>query len=113
MRALSTMAEGIKPSLTRTLFNMAKAYDDVIDFTLGDPDVPTHQKIKDAGSKAIQDGKTRYSQNAGLQELRNVISDYYIRKEGFEYDPISEIMVTVGAMEGLYLALLSITIKII
>ena len=109
MRALSTMAEGIETSLTRTLFNMAKAYDDVIDFTLGDPDVPTHQKIKDAGSKAIQDGKTRYSQNAGLLELRNVISDYYIRKEGFEYDPISEIMVTVGAMEGLYLALLSIT----
>lgn len=103
------MAEGIKPSLTRTLFNMAKAYDDVIDFTLGDPDVPTHQKIKDAGCKAIQDSKTRYSQNAGLLELRNVISDYYIRKEGFEYDPISEIMVTVGAMEGLYLALLSIT----
>ena len=109
MRALSTMAEGIKPSLTRTLFNMAKAYDDVIDFTLGDPDVPTHHKIKEAGCKAIQDGKTRYSQNAGLLELRNVISDYYIRKEGFEYDPISEIMVTVGAMEGLYLALLSIT----
>ena len=109
MKALSTMAEGIKPSLTRTLFNMAKAYDDVIDFTLGDPDVPTHQKIKDAGCKAIQDSKTRYSQNAGLLELRQVISDYYIRKEGFEYDPISEIMVTVGAMEGLYLALLSIT----
>ena len=109
MRALSTMAEGIKPSLTRTLFNMAKAYDDVIDFTLGDPDVPTHQKIKDAGCKAIQDSKTRYSQNAGLLELREVISDYYIRKEGFKYDPISEIMVTVGAMEGLYLALLSIT----
>ena len=109
MRALSTMAEGIKPSLTRTLFNMAKAYDDVIDFTLGDPDVPTHQKIKDAGCKAIQDSKTRYSQNAGLLQLREVISDYYIRKEGYEYNPVSEIMVTVGAMEGLYLALLSIT----
>ncbi|MGN0051008.1 MAG: pyridoxal phosphate-dependent aminotransferase [Prevotella sp.] len=109
MKALSTMAEGIKPSLTRTLFNMAKAYDDVIDFTLGDPDVPTHQKIKNAGCKAIQDGKTRYSQNAGLLELREVISDYYIRKEGFEYDPISEIMVTVGSMEGLYLALLALT----
>ena len=109
MKALSTMAEGIKPSLTRTLFNMAKAYDDVIDFTLGDPDVPTHQKIKDAGCKAIQDSKTRYSQNAGLLELREVISDYYIRKEGFEYNPVSEIMVTVGAMEGLYLALLALT----
>ena len=109
MRALSTMAEGIKPSLTRTLFNMAKAYDDVIDFTLGDPDVPTHQKIKDAGCKAIQDSKTRYSQNAGLLQLREVISDYYLRKEGYEYNPVSEIMVTVGAMEGLYLAILSIT----
>lgn len=109
MRALSTMAEGIKPSLTRTLFNMAKAYDDVIDFTLGDPDVPTHQKIKDAGCKAIQENKTRYSQNAGLLQLREVISGYYIRKEGFEYNPVSEIMVTVGAMEGLYLALLALT----
>lgn len=109
MRALSKMAEGIKPSLTRTLFNMAKAYDDVIDFTLGDPDVPTHQKIKDAGCKAIQDSKTRYSQNAGLLQLREVISDYYLRKEGYEYNPVSEIMVTVGAMEGLYLAILSIT----
>lgn len=109
MKSLSTMAEGIKPSFTRTLYNMAKAYDDVIDFTLGDPDVPTHQKIKNAGCKAIQDSQTRYSQNAGLLELRKVISDYYIRKEGFEYDPVSEIMVSVGAMEGLYLALLSIT----
>lgn len=109
MKQLSVMAEGIKPSLTRTLFNMAKAYDDVIDFTLGDPDVPTHQNVKDAGCRAIQEGKTRYSHNAGLPELRKVISEYYIRKEGFQYDPLSEIMVTVGAMEGLYLALLSIT----
>lgn len=109
MKALAQMAEGIKPSLTRTLFNMAKEYNDVIDFTLGDPDVPTHQNIKDAGCKAIQEGKTRYSQNAGLLDLRKVIADYYIRKESFAYDPVSEIMVTVGAMEGLYLALLSIT----
>lgn len=109
MKQLSVMAEGIRPSLTRTLFNMAKAYDDVIDFTLGDPDVPTHQSIKDAGCKAIQENRTRYSQNAGLLELRQVIADYYIRKEGLPYDPVSEIIVSVGAMEGLYLALLAIT----
>lgn len=87
---------------------MAKKYDDVIDFTLGDPDVQTNQKIKDAGCRAIQEGKTRYSQNAGLLELRKVISDYYVRKEGFKYDPVTEILVSVGAMEGLYLSLLSI-----
>lgn len=109
MKELAKMADCIKPSLTRTLFNMAKAYDDVIDFTLGDPDVPTHQNIKDAGCRAIQESKTRYSQNAGLLDLRKVISEYYIRKEGFAYDPVTEVMVTVGAMEGLYLALLSIT----
>ena len=81
--------------------------DDVIDFTLGDPDVQTHQAIKDAACLAIQEGKTRYSQNAGLLDLRQTISKYYQRKEGFSYDPVSEIMVTVGAMEGLYLALIS------
>ena len=108
MIAVSKVSEAVKPSLTRTLFNMARAYDDVIDFTLGDPDVPTHQAIKDAGCAAIQEGKTRYSQNAGLIELRRTITEYYKRTEGFVYSPDDETIVTVGAMEGLYLTLLSI-----
>ncbi len=108
MMPVSKIANSIEPSLIRNLFNMAKDFDDVIDFTLGDPDIPPHQKIKDAACMAIQSGKTRYSQNAGLLELRQTISRYYIRKEGFQYDPTSEIMVSVGAMEGLYLALLSL-----
>lgn len=104
----SKISETVQPSLTRKLFNMAKSYNDVIDFTLGDPDVPTHKAIKDAGCKAIQEGKTRYSQNAGLLELRQTIADYYKRTEGLEYEPVDEVIVTVGAMEGLYLTLLSI-----
>ena len=103
----SIVADSIKLSLVRSLFNEAKKYDDVIDFTLGDPDVQTHQAIKDAACAAIQAGKTRYSQNAGLLELRQTISKYYERKEGFLYNPAAEIIVTVGAMEGLYLALIS------
>lgn len=103
----SITANKIKLSLVRSLFNEAKKYSDVIDFTLGDPDVQPHQAIKDAACAAIQEGKTRYSQNAGLLDLRQTISKYYVRKEGFEYNPETEIMVTVGAMEGLYLALLS------
>lgn len=103
----STVADSIRLSLVRSLFNEAKKYDDVIDFTLGDPDVQTHQVIKDAACAAIQAGKTRYSQNAGLLELRKTISKYYERKEGFRFDPETEVMVTVGAMEGLYLALIS------
>jgi hypothetical protein len=108
MIKISNVANSIKPSLTRHLFNLAKAYDNVIDFTLGDPDVQPHQAIKDAGCKAIQEGRTRYSQNAGLLDLRYSISRYYMYKENLNYNPNDEIIVTVGAMEGLYLALLSI-----
>lgn len=103
----SIVADSIHLSLVRSLFNEAKKYDDVIDFTLGDPDLQPHQAIKDAACEAIQLGKTRYSQNAGLLDLRKTISTYYERKEGFKYNPETEVMVTVGAMEGLYLALIS------
>lgn len=108
MIQVSKVSEKVQPSLTRMLFNMAKDYDDVIDFTLGDPDIQPHQAIKDAACTAIQQGKTRYSQNAGLLELRQTIADYYLRTEGFSFDPLSEILVSVGAMEGLYLTLLAL-----
>ncbi len=104
----SQVADSIKLSLVRSLFNEAKQYDDVIDFTLGDPDVKTHPAIRHAACDAIQQGKTRYSQNAGLLELRKTISQYYQRKEGLLYDPETEIIATVGAMEGVYLAFLSL-----
>ena len=107
MIKISNTANAIAPSLIRSIFNLAKTMDDVVDFTLGDPDVQPHQAIKDAACSAIQQGKTRYSQNAGLLELRETIADYYQRKEGFIYSPDSEIMVSVGAMEGLYLAFLA------
>ncbi len=105
---VSDVSKTVQPSLTRALFNMAKEYSDVIDFTLGDPDVQPHQAIKDAGCVAIQQGKTRYSQNAGLLALRETITRHYKRTEGFEYNPNTEVIVTVGAMEGLYLALLAL-----
>lgn len=104
----SIVSQYVKPSLTRKLFNMAKQLDDVIDFTLGDPDVPTPKPIQNAGCEAILAGKTRYSQNAGLLPLRQTISNYYNQKENLLYNPDNEIIVTVGAMEGLFLTLLSI-----
>lgn len=108
MIPISNVANSIEPSLIRSLFNKAKAMKDVVDFTLGDPDVQPHQAIKDAACTAIQEGKTRYSQNAGLLELRETISDYYVRTEGYYYNPKTEVLVSVGAMEGLYLAFLAI-----
>lgn len=108
MKQLSRTANSVEPSLTRKLFNMAKQYNNVIDFTLGDPDLPTPMPIKEAGCRAIMEGKTRYSQNAGLLELRKAISSYNEKKESIYYSPDTEILVSVGAMEGLYLALLAI-----
>lgn len=107
MIPISNVANSIEPSLIRSLFNRAKAMEDVVDFTLGDPDVQPHQAIKNAACDAIQKGRTRYSQNAGLLDLRKTISEYYLRNEGYYYNPQNEIMVSVGAMEGLYLAFLS------
>lgn len=107
MKELSRVATSIEPSLTRQLFNEAKKYNDVIDFTLGDPDVQTPEKIKLAGCEAIMAGKTRYSQNAGLLELRQIISRYCEKKEHLSYNPQTEIIVSVGAMEAVFLALAS------
>ena len=108
MIPISKVANTIEPSLIRSVFNLAKQMEDVVDFTLGDPDVQPHMAIKAAACDAIQAGKTRYSQNAGLLELRQTISRYYMHQEGFQYDPATEILVSVGAMEGLFLAFLSI-----
>ena len=105
---LSSVANKIAPSLIRRLFNMAKSMDDVVDFTLGDPDIQPHKNIKEAACNAIMNGNTRYSQNAGLLSLREVISQKYLSTESLFYKPESEIAVTVGAMEGLYLTFLSL-----
>lgn len=107
MIQLSEITKTISPSLTRRLFNLAQKYDNVIDFTLGDPDIHPHENIKKAGCKAIQEGRTRYSPNAGLLELREIISARYKQQYDLEYNPTSEVMVTVGGMEGLYLTLLA------
>ncbi|MCR5125735.1 MAG: pyridoxal phosphate-dependent aminotransferase [Treponema sp.] len=108
MKQLSNLSKNIKPSLTRKLFSMAKQLDDVVDFTLGDPDIQPNEKIKLAACEAIKAGKTRYSQNAGLLDLRRVIAEKYEKEYGMHYSPETEILVSVGGMEGLYLSLLAI-----
>ena len=102
---ISKRANNISPSLTRKLFNMAKQYDDVIDLTLGDPDIMPDDKIRAAAQFAIESGKTRYSANAGLIELRTEIAKCFSKEYGFTINPNEEIIATVGGMEALYLAL--------
>ncbi len=105
---LSKRVNAIEPSLTRRLFNMAQEYDDVIDLTLGDPDLHPLDNICDAACKAIKDGKTRYSANAGLLPLREAIAGHVKKEYGVNVNPQNEIIVSVGGMEALYLTLATI-----
>jgi len=102
---ISDLANRIQPSLTRKLFDMAKKYDDVVDFTLGDPDYETPDYAKKAACDAIMKGKTKYAANAGIIELRKIVSRRIERETGVYYNPETEIQISVGAMEGLFLSL--------
>lgn len=102
---VSQRAQAVEPSLTRRLFNMAKDYDNVIDLTLGDPDLPTPENIKEAGCKAIWDNRTRYSANAGLVEVREAVAARVRREWKVDCDPNANLILTVGGMEALYLTL--------
>lgn len=103
----SKLSERVAPSKGRLLFNMASQYDDVINLTLGDPDLAPPLPIREAGCKAIMEGKTRYSANAGMLELRKTYTDYINRKYKKDFQPDQHAIVTVGGMEALYLALIS------
>lgn len=104
---VSIVAEQIQPSLTRRLFDKAKEYENVIDLTLGDPDYPTPDYVCEAGCKAIKEGKTKYTANAGLIELRTAIAQKVKDETGIDYDPAKNVIITVGAMGALYLLIKS------
>lgn len=104
---VSKLTNRVQPSKGRQLFNLAAQYNDVINLTLGDPDIIPPVSIREAGCAAIMGGKTRYSANAGLVELRKAYADYLQRTFHRDFDYQSQIAVTVGGMEALYLALIS------
>lgn len=107
MRETSVLSRVIAPTLSRQLFMMAKKYDDVIDFTLGDPDLPTPKGICEAAYRASVEGHTRYAPNAGLPALRDAVAQFENEKCGLGYGP-SNVAVTMGATEAVYLAFLSV-----
>ena len=105
---LSERALNLTPSEPRRIYDAAQKYTGVIDLTLGDPDLPPPQNVREAACRAIEAGKTRYSANAGLIELRRAIAEDARKEYGMTFDPASEIIVTVGAMESAYLSLWSL-----
>ncbi|MGN0568612.1 MAG: aminotransferase class I/II-fold pyridoxal phosphate-dependent enzyme [Acutalibacteraceae bacterium] len=105
---LSTRAAGIKPSGIRKFFDLLDGRDDVISLTVGQPDFVTPWHIREKAIRSIEDGKTYYTANSGLPELRRAISDYLNRRFSLVYDSKNEIIVTVGGSEAIDMAMRAI-----
>ena len=95
----------IKPSGIRKFFDIVATMKDAISLGVGEPDFDTPWRIRDEGIYSLTKGKTHYTSNTGLLELREAISDYLKRKYSLSYDPASEVMVTVGGSEAIDIAL--------
>lgn len=102
---VSDMARGLTPSSIRKIFNLSKNMTDVVSFGIGEPDFDTPKYIIDAARKAMDNGYTHYSVNAGFPELRECIAGKLKSENMISADPKDEIIVTAGGMGGLYLAL--------
>lgn len=104
-KTLSKSAQRIPPSGIRKFFDIAAEMDDCISLGVGEPDFITPQPFGAAGIKSIADGKTQYTSNSGLKELRMAVTCYLHESVKIDYDPMNEVLITVGASEAIDLAL--------
>lgn len=102
---LNPVSRDIKPSGIRKFFDLAGSVEGVVSLSVGEPDFKTPWHIREAGIRNLNEGKTAYTSNSGLTSLREAISSYYSRRFQVQYDPASEIVVTVGGSEGIDLAI--------
>lgn len=100
-KVLNPEVLSIKPSGIRKFFDLAETMEEVISLGVGEPDFPTPWQIRKAGIQSLEDSKTRYTSNSGLQTLRETIAAYMNRKYDLTYDPLKEILVTVGGSEAI------------
>lgn len=102
---LSTKVQNIKPSGIRKFFDLASQIEGVISLGVGEPDFDTPWKIRQAAIYSIERGRTFYTANQGLIELRNEICNYQKRRFNVEYDPMKNVIVTVGGSEAIDIAM--------
>ena len=95
----------IKPSGIRKFFDIVQETEGAISLGVGEPDFDTPWHIRDEGIYSLEKGRTFYTSNSGLKELRQEVSNYIKRTQGVTYDPIKEIFITVGGSEAIDLAL--------
>jgi aminotransferase len=104
-KPLSNIVENIKPSGIRKFFDIVSEMKDAISLGVGEPDFDTPWHIREEGIYALEKGKTFYTSNSGLKELREEICNYQKRSQGIEYNPLNEVIVTVGGSEAIDIAL--------
>lgn len=102
---LARSVQEIPPSGIRKLFDVVAQMDDVISLGVGEPDFGTAWRVREAAIYGLERGRTSYTGNSGLLELRQAIAAHLRRRYGLEYAPEGEVLVTVGVSEGLDLAL--------
>jgi len=95
----------IKPSGIRKFFDIVSERKDAISLGVGEPDFDTPQHIRDEGIYSLEKGKTFYTSNSGLKELREEICTYLKRRVHIEYEPMSEVIITVGGSEAIDIGL--------
>lgn len=98
----------VPPSGIRRFFDIAATMDDVISLGIGEPDFITPEPILNAGILSLERGETQYTSNSGVQELREALAVHLASRYNVSYDPDTEILVTVGVSEALYLALAAV-----
>lgn len=105
---ISHKVASVPPSGIRRFFDIAATMKDVISLGIGEPDFTTPPHIIQAGIASLQRGETHYTSNSGTLELREALAAYLKRLYGVEYDPASELLITVGVSEALHLALTAV-----
>ncbi len=98
---LSSTIQNIQPSGIRKFFDLLNDRKDAISLTVGEPDFQTPWHIRETAIESLEKGRTYYTSNAGMINLREGISDYLKRRFSLTYDPASEIIVTVGGSEAI------------
>lgn len=101
---INQQVKDIEISGIRKFSNMVSQMDNLISLTIGQPDFPTPEHVKNAGIKAIEGDVTSYTHNAGTMELREAACQFVAEKYGLHYKPESEVIVTTGASEAIDIA---------
>ena len=107
MKPISKLSQ-MRPSPIRKIYEKAITMEDVVFFSLGEPDFDTPVCAVDEAVASLRRGETHYTPNAGLPDLRRAIAENLSAYDGLSYDPDGEIAVTSGGMEGLTLSLMAL-----